>query len=77
MLKSAFRPELMPWVCCGCAVCTGQKFHGSWSLKPGGGQAGMCMFEDGSFMEEWTLFYNQAGTPRGVDLGTVLRYPSP
>ncbi|HOE40627.1 MAG TPA: DUF333 domain-containing protein [Rhodoferax sp.] len=52
-------------------------FHGSWSLKPGGDQSGMCMFEDGSFMEEWTLFYNQAGTPRGVDLGTVLRYPSP
>jgi putative hemolysin len=49
-------------------------FHGSWSLKPGGGQSGMCMFEDGSFMEEWTLFYNQAGTPRGVDLTTVLRF---
>lgn len=33
-------------------------FQGSWSLKPGGGQSGMCMFEDGSYMEEWALFYN-------------------
>lgn len=52
-------------------------FQGAWSLKPGGGQSGMCMFEDGSFMEEWTLFYNQAGTPRGVDLGTVMRFANP
>ncbi len=52
-------------------------FQGSWSRKPGGDQSGMCMFEDGSFMEEWTLFYNQAGTPRGVDLGTVMRFANP
>lgn len=52
-------------------------FMGSWRLKAGGDQSGMCMFEDGSFMEEWTLFYNQAGTPRGIDLSTVMRFANP
>lgn len=51
--------------------------QGQWSLQAFGDQIGMCMFEDGSYMEEWTLFYNQAGTPRGVDLATVMRFPNP
>lgn len=51
--------------------------QGQWSLQAFGDQIGMCMFEDGSYMEEWALFYNQAGTPRGVDLGTVMRFPNP
>lgn len=51
--------------------------QGQWSLSAGGDQLGLCLFEDGSFMEEWTLFYNQAGTPRGVDLGTVMRFANP
>ena len=49
-------------------------FSGSWRLKPNSGEVGMCMFEDGSYMEEWTLAYNQAGKPRGVDLRTVMRF---
>lgn len=51
--------------------------HGSWYLDRNAGAMGLCMFEDGSFMEEWTLFYNQGGSPRGIDLGLVLRYPNP
>lgn len=51
--------------------------HGSYKRYRNDGESGMCMFEDGSYMEEWTLFYNQGGTPRGIDLTTVLRFPNP
>ena len=51
--------------------------RGVWKLDPASGEFGLCMFEDGSFMEEWTLFYNQAGIIRGVDLGTVMRFRNP
>jgi len=51
--------------------------HGAYKRKPEDGETGMCMFEDGSFMEEWALFYKQGGSPRGRDLGEVLRFPNP
>jgi len=34
----------------------------------------LCVFPDGSFVDEWGLAYHSAGEIRGKDLTTVLRY---
>ena len=58
-----------------CAYIGGQPtLTGYYARGRDGGQIGLCRFEDGSFMEEWTLLYNAAGEPRGIDLTTVMRW---
>ncbi|ACV80369.1 hypothetical protein Namu_4079 [Nakamurella multipartita DSM 44233] len=34
----------------------------------------LCVFPDGSFIDEWGLAYHSAGEVRGQDLTTVMRY---
>jgi len=34
----------------------------------------LCVFPDGSFVDEWGLAYHSAGDVRGADLTTVMRY---
>jgi putative hemolysin len=34
----------------------------------------LCVFPDGSFIDEWGLAYHSAGEIRGEDLATVIRY---
>ncbi len=34
----------------------------------------LCVFPDGSFIDEWGLAYHSAGEIRGKDLATVMRY---
>jgi hypothetical protein len=36
-----------------------------------------CIFPDLSSIDSFGLFYHSAGIIRGIDLGTVLRYPKP
>jgi putative hemolysin len=36
-----------------------------------------CIFPDMSSIDSWGLFYHSAGIIRGIDLGTVLKYPDP
>jgi putative hemolysin len=34
----------------------------------------LCVFPDGSFVDEWGLAYHSAGDVRGKDLATVMKY---
>ena len=34
----------------------------------------MCVFADGSMVEEWGITYHTTGAIRGADLGQILRY---
>ena len=36
-----------------------------------------CIFPDESSIDSWGLFYHSANIIRGIDLGTVLKYPDP
>ncbi|HUI40403.1 MAG TPA: hypothetical protein VL523_00390 [Terriglobia bacterium] len=36
-----------------------------------------CIFPDMSTIDSWGLFYHSANIIRGIDLGTVLKYPDP
>jgi hypothetical protein len=34
----------------------------------------LCVFPDGSFIDEWGLTYYAGGVVRGIDLSKVFRY---
>ncbi len=48
-----------------------------WASKPGKDAVVMCVFADGSAIDAMGLFYYAQGAVRGIDLGTVLKYPNP
>jgi hypothetical protein len=50
---------------------------GGWANGRGQEVYGMCVFADGSAIDAWGLLYHSAGTIRGIDLGTVLKFPNP
>ena len=39
-----------------------------------GSTANLCVFADRSAIDDFALFYRSAGTDRGIDLTTVMRY---
>lgn len=50
---------------------------GGWADSRGGRIYSMCVFADGSAIDAWGLAYHSNGTVRGIDLATVLKFPSP
>jgi putative hemolysin len=49
---------------------------GGWVNKddPDDTVVGLCVFPDGSFIDEWGLTYHAGGVIRGIDLTNVFRY---
>ena len=49
---------------------------GGWVNKddPDDTVVALCVFPDGSFIDEWGLTYYAGGVVRGIDLSTVFRY---
>jgi putative hemolysin len=50
---------------------------GGWASDPGNPEStviGVCVFPDGSAIDDWGLAYNASGTIRGANLAPLLRY---
>ena len=50
---------------------------GGWSTKRGGTAISMCVFADGSAIDDWGLLYHAYSITRGIDLATVLKFANP
>jgi hypothetical protein len=50
---------------------------GGWANGRGQEVYGMCVFADGSAIDAWGLLYHSNDIVRGIDLGTVLKFPNP
>jgi len=87
----AYYAQVQPGQCngnpasCYCTLLGGSDLFGGINAAGGGwyNQNSIdqtleaCIFPDMSSIDSFGLFYHSAGIIRGIDLGTVLKYPNP
>jgi putative hemolysin len=87
----AYYAQVQPGSCqgnpasCYCSLLGGSDLFGGINAAGGGWvKKGTidevleaCIFPDMTSIDSWGLFYHSAGIIRGIDLGTVLKYPDP
>ncbi len=50
---------------------------GGWATGRGQRVYGMCVFADGSAIDDWGLLYHSSDIIRGIDLATVMKFANP
>lgn len=87
----AYYAQVQPGQCngnpasCYCTLLGGSDLFGGINAAGGGWYSQnsidqtleACIFPDMSSIDSFGLFYHSAGIIRGIDLGTVLKYPNP